>query len=142
MFRPFWDESSLGFFDQEIILNFHFPTSCIFRLRGVLISITNHQIRETRWLAKPYVWFNLRKVLLKVAPLRCSNPTSKLHAIQNRKHIFMITQENDGILLQVARTEEESLEATVAILYSRLVYHLRIHKTRFFLLPLWIEPFI
>ena len=27
MFRPFWDESSLGFFDQEIILIFHFPTS-------------------------------------------------------------------------------------------------------------------
>ena len=29
----------------------------------------------------------------------------------------MITQENDGILLQVARKEEESLEATIAILY-------------------------
>jgi hypothetical protein len=27
MFRPFWDESSLGFFEQEIILIFHFPTS-------------------------------------------------------------------------------------------------------------------
>ena len=65
MFRPFGDESFLGFFDQEIILIFHFPTSCIFRLRGALISIPNHQIRETRWLAKQYVWFNLRKVLFR-----------------------------------------------------------------------------
>ena len=27
MFRPFWDESSLGFFDQEMILRKHFFTS-------------------------------------------------------------------------------------------------------------------
>ena len=107
-----------GIFYQEINFNFALPTSCIFRLRGALISITNHQIRETRWLAKPYVWFNLRKVLFRSLEKCCVGVESKVHIIRNRKHIFMITQENDGILLQVARKEEESLEATVAILYK------------------------
>ena len=92
MFRPFWDESSLGFFDQEIILREHFLTSCVGRLRGALISITNRQIRETRWLAKPDVWFNIRLHMLNAHLKWCTDPRSKLLGLIDQKKVLHIRQ--------------------------------------------------
>ena len=115
MFWPFWDESALGFFDQEIILRKHFFTSCADRLRCAVISIPNHQIRETRWFGTPDVGNFAEKVMLNALALGRSKPKSKLLGSISPKKVIHGRRKCWKVTRAMQADEEESLEATVAI---------------------------
>ena len=108
MFRPFWDESSLGFFDQEIILIFHFPTSdMVLPIRPNIYS----QILESQNL----VCSNQECRKHRPKTYGQSAAKSKANGSGIRDKFFRITQTSDVFGFKFAHEEEESLEATVAI---------------------------
>ena len=84
MFRPFWDESSLGFFDQEIILIFHFTTSLFFAWMYCVLHPRRPRIYSSSFESGNSVFWNTS----------CLKHRSFAHVQHVQPRLFRYSREN------------------------------------------------